>query len=607
MTYLVEEVDVGNPVVRANSFLGESSSRAYRGDRGKVAYDHSQSLGNPHGLAWADITGVLPLPQLPTQVIRNDQTYSNPAWITALDGGKITGLGLSAAPLLTNYNILFAGNTTNTFGGNLAGGVFALKSAIAVNDSTVWGNQANEFTTNGVGYCSFGRYAGQYNLTGTNTSTFGDSAGRFATGQQNSMYGYATGEYSGGSYCSYFGNGTGQGFGGSGAHGDLQTMFGYAVQPGGLGSTRCAIFGSYGKYLGSGSDDTGVGHMVLYNSIGGENTAGGVYAGFTNTTGLRNTWFGESAGNDAVNQVPNLIGSIGFGSRCFTTRNYQAVLGGTTIVETYLRGKVAINGTQSVLPRAQLDVVGSSGNTLIGASNSDAGFRVWTSPAGAHVEAMDSTLIATYSPLNLRGSAVNISGPANFNDFINLPSSNRIFQTAGSMYLESNGNFWMRNFAGTPLLLLAADGRLFPANDQWITSLYDGVPRLRFVGNSATEFNGAYSLLSHDRAHGLYTDGSIRWGQDQTNNSRGSLTWDANKAVVFAPLNLDLSCSGSIGFTATASVFSHPITSVFQSLASDPTGADLSSGQTRTIKNTSTGTTKVWLNDGGTFKSITFV
>ena len=122
------------------------------------------------------------------------------------------------------------------------------------------------------------------------------------------------------SYCSYFGNGTGQGFGGSGAHGDLQTMFGYAVQPGGLGSTRCAIFGSYGKYLGSGSDDTGVGHMVLYNSIGGENTAGGVYAGFTNTTGLRNTWFGESAGNDAVNQVPNLIGSIGFGSRCFTTR-----------------------------------------------------------------------------------------------------------------------------------------------------------------------------------------------------------------------------------------------------------------------------------------------
>lgn len=49
------------------------------------------------------------------------------------------------------------------------------------------------------------------------------------------------------------------------------------------------------------------------------------------------------------------------------------------------------------------------------------------------------------------------------------------------------------------------------------------------------------------------------------------------------------------------------ITSVIQSLSTDPTGSDLTSGQTRTIKNTSTGTTKVWLNDGGAFKSLTFV
>ena len=29
--------------------LGETSSTAYRGDRGKIAYDHSQTIGNPHG------------------------------------------------------------------------------------------------------------------------------------------------------------------------------------------------------------------------------------------------------------------------------------------------------------------------------------------------------------------------------------------------------------------------------------------------------------------------------------------------------------------------------------------------------------------------------
>ena len=36
--------------------LGETSETAYRGDRGKVAYDHSQSQGNPHNSTTSDIT-----------------------------------------------------------------------------------------------------------------------------------------------------------------------------------------------------------------------------------------------------------------------------------------------------------------------------------------------------------------------------------------------------------------------------------------------------------------------------------------------------------------------------------------------------------------------
>lgn len=35
--------------------LGETSSTAYRGDRGKAAYDHSQSSGNPHGTTAAQV------------------------------------------------------------------------------------------------------------------------------------------------------------------------------------------------------------------------------------------------------------------------------------------------------------------------------------------------------------------------------------------------------------------------------------------------------------------------------------------------------------------------------------------------------------------------
>lgn len=35
--------------------LGETSSTAYRGDRGKAAYDHSQITGNPHGVTKSDV------------------------------------------------------------------------------------------------------------------------------------------------------------------------------------------------------------------------------------------------------------------------------------------------------------------------------------------------------------------------------------------------------------------------------------------------------------------------------------------------------------------------------------------------------------------------
>ncbi len=35
--------------------LGETSATAYRGDRGKTAYDHSQATGNTHGMTFAQL------------------------------------------------------------------------------------------------------------------------------------------------------------------------------------------------------------------------------------------------------------------------------------------------------------------------------------------------------------------------------------------------------------------------------------------------------------------------------------------------------------------------------------------------------------------------
>ncbi len=41
--------------VSSSLALGETSSSAYRGDRGKTAYDHSQTTGNPHGTTKGDV------------------------------------------------------------------------------------------------------------------------------------------------------------------------------------------------------------------------------------------------------------------------------------------------------------------------------------------------------------------------------------------------------------------------------------------------------------------------------------------------------------------------------------------------------------------------
>ena len=44
-----------SPNVIGSLALGETSSTAYRGDRGKIAYDHSQTTGNPHNTTPSDI------------------------------------------------------------------------------------------------------------------------------------------------------------------------------------------------------------------------------------------------------------------------------------------------------------------------------------------------------------------------------------------------------------------------------------------------------------------------------------------------------------------------------------------------------------------------
>jgi len=136
--------------------------------------------------------------------------------------------------------------------------------------------------------------------------------------------------------------------------------------------------------------------------------------------------------------------------------------------------------------------------------------------------------------------------------FLELPSSNRIFQDSGNLYIESDGGINLRDYSsGVSLWGLANDGRTFAKINVWHSDS-DGNPRIVYNGSGgATNFNGAYNFVSSDRGHGFYNDGTIKWGSNAVSgNSRGALSWNTDVAIITSPLNMDLTCGGAMGLTA---------------------------------------------------------
>lgn len=89
--------------------LGETSSTAYRGDRGKTAYDHSQTTGNPHGTTASDV-GLGNVPNVST----NDQT---PTFTEASTRNNIAS-GEKLSVILGKIQKFFNDLKTVAFSGN---------------------------------------------------------------------------------------------------------------------------------------------------------------------------------------------------------------------------------------------------------------------------------------------------------------------------------------------------------------------------------------------------------------------------------------------------------------------------------------------------------
>ena len=90
--------------------LGETSSTAYRGDRGKTAYDHSQiTTGNPHGTTAADVGAV------PTTRTINGKALSANIQLTADDVGAAAPSAVNAVkPVLRTATLTTSGWSSNS-------------------------------------------------------------------------------------------------------------------------------------------------------------------------------------------------------------------------------------------------------------------------------------------------------------------------------------------------------------------------------------------------------------------------------------------------------------------------------------------------------------
>ena len=114
--------------ISASLALGETSSTAYRGDRGKTAYDHSQTTGNPHGTTAADV-GLGNVPNVST----NNQT---PTFTEASTRNNIAS-GEKLSVILGKVQKFFNDLKTVAFSGSYTD----LTNQPQINGNTLTGNK----------------------------------------------------------------------------------------------------------------------------------------------------------------------------------------------------------------------------------------------------------------------------------------------------------------------------------------------------------------------------------------------------------------------------------------------------------------------------------
>lgn len=110
----------GQVSTKTSLTLGETSTDAYRGDRGKVGYDHSQVTGNPHGTTTGQISETSNLWFTPTRAINSSLTSISTvdtSQVTQLDT-VLSGVGKLQAQVNTKTSLTLGSTGSTALAGN---------------------------------------------------------------------------------------------------------------------------------------------------------------------------------------------------------------------------------------------------------------------------------------------------------------------------------------------------------------------------------------------------------------------------------------------------------------------------------------------------------
>ena len=377
-------------VMSSSLALGETSSTAYRGDRGKIAYDHSQATGNPHNTTKADIglgnvdnTSDLNKPiSTATQTALNNKQdkLTNPITGT----GTVNYLTKFTASGTIGNSIVYENNNSVSIGDNVSDATLRVKAQGALSTDIAFKVRNSADTKDFLVVTGDGEVYNKGAQGVVSNTFFGENVGRNTTGGNNTAIGYnAFSSNTTGGNNSAFGNNvlqdntTGDCNNAFGSQslimnitGNGNNAFGYnALESNTEGNNNIAIGSVALGHNTTGDDNTAVGSNALQdNTTGNQNVGLGYDALLCNTTGNQNVALGFEAGrrlNDRDNSY-NTISSnsiyLGYDTRAEANNetnqivighsargdgSNSVVLGNSSITRTRLQGQVIIGSFTS--------------------------------------------------------------------------------------------------------------------------------------------------------------------------------------------------------------------------------------------------------------------